>query len=893
MVAATTKSRIRFRALIAAVASLLIAMLAANPLLAEDLDQEVTFSIPAQRLETALLKFSQQAGVQLLTSSNEIPETLSPGVSGRLRVRAALKTLLEGTGLTFSQISAGTVAITEKGEKNTADTSRQSLVRVARVGDASSSISGQASGEQESARPAQTAASDKLDEIIVTATKRAERLQDVPISISVLTAEDIDRRGLVHAADYLRGIPGANQTESVYAQTITIRGMETLPHLQNFSSGPTTATFFGETPTTHTAGSYGGNADIKLVDIERVEVLKGPQGTAFGSSSMGGAVRQIPVAPKLDRFEGKVASGYSVTSGSGGRNYDFQAVGNIPLIADKLAIRAVAYAFSDSGFYRNRAGSDPAFQAFAARYGSQAFATDEDEVGAYYSTGARIAALFQASERLRFTLNYLTQKNELDGFPVQNNLTAYEQTVLRIPPEHVRRGQTAGYNDTKMDIANAVMEYGFGWADLLATYSYLDSRPKSAVTWTTDNSLWSFGPISPRALEQNHSNIGEVRLVTRFDGAWNFLAGLYAEKQFTERFLNYIWNGDPATNFFRPGDRIHDTYDRHDVTQKAAFGEVSWQFAPHFTLTGGVRTYQFDRTYRNEATGFLGNIAPRRSDADASGSTFRGNLSWKPADNTLLYAGWSQGFRLGRPQPQLAAGTCDTNGDGIIDGTSITLASTGSVSSDSVDSYEIGGKFAVLDRRLTVDAAVFRMEWSDIPVTVWPNVAGGCIAGYLTNAGAATSEGAELQASFRATPSLQIDIGGSYLDARLSKDVPAQGFLAGDRLPAAPKVNANLGLQQDFDLGGHPAFVRADAIYVGTFYGDVRGPRLAPDIDAGGYVKLDASARVSIEHLNIDLFVRNLTNEDDFTARRYGLSPVEFGYRLRPRTIGLQLSYSF
>ena len=201
------------------------------------------------------------------------------------------------------------------------------------------------------------------------------------------------------------------------------------------------------------------------MDIERVEVLRGPQGTTFGNSSIGGAVRTIPVAPKLDQFEGKMAVGYSVTGDTGGDNYNIQGVGNIPLIKDKLAIRGTAYQYRDSGFYRNGAGSDAAFQAFATARGAQAFAVDQEEVGSYYAIGGRVAALLQASENLRFTLSYLRQETEDYGFALATSGN-YQQNMLQVAPEHVQRGQTEGLTDYDIDIANALLEYDLGWGEV-------------------------------------------------------------------------------------------------------------------------------------------------------------------------------------------------------------------------------------------------------------------------------------------------------------------------------------------------------------------------------------------------------------------------------------------
>jgi iron complex outermembrane recepter protein len=735
-----------------------------------------------------------------------------------------------------------------------------------------------------------------IEEIIVTAQKRAERLQDVPVSIAVVSAEDIDQRGLFGAEDYLRGIPSINQMETSYGgQTIIIRGMETTTAFQNNGGGPTTATYFGETPTTNSAGLLGSSIDIKLVDIERVEVLRGPQGTAFGNSSLGGAVRVIPVQPSLSRYEGKVAAGYSVTSDTGGDNGNFQLIGNAPLVKDRLAVRAVGYQYNESGFYRNRAGSDALFQSSVVdRYGADSFAVDKDEIGAYYVIGGRVATLWQPIDNLRFTVSYLTQKSETDGFPLAND-GLYQQTFLQVAPEHVRRGQAGGFTDNNIDMANAQVEYDLGWASLLGTYSYIKGGTTHAVPFPAAFGLvW---PASIGAVDNNRGQIGEVRLASQLSGAWNFLVGIYAEDQEDKDDRTFLWHGDPATNPVAPGGRFLGSFlDTRDLTQNAAFGEVSWKFLPSWQLDAGARLYEYERVRTVDQDGpLLGGFRSTRADQDASGTNFRGSLSYKPVEDMLLYARWAQGFRLGRPLAPPAnalLARCDKNADGVFDGTNIAIQSTTRLASDEVDSYELGGKFTLMERRMTIEAAVFRIDWTNVPVLLsLPPVNPDCPFSYNANAGKAVSKGVEFSAAFRPTDVFQVDLGASWIDAALTEDVPAQGFSAGDRLPGSPEVNANLGLQYEIKLGRNNATVRTDAIYVGSFYGNVL-PLEA--FKAGDYVKLDATVRLEVGSFDFDVFVNNLTDEDAYTSRAVNPTREEFyGYRLRPRTIGLRLGYSF
>ena len=736
----------------------------------------------------------------------------------------------------------------------------------------------------------------RIEEIVVTARKRAENLQDVPISIAVVSADDIDRRALFSASDYLRGMPGAHQSEGVPSQSIVVRGLEANTIFQGTRGGETTGTYFGETPTIGAAGSLGSNVDIKLVDIERVEVLRGPQGTAFGSASMGGTVRTIPMPPKLDSFEAKADADFSVTSGTGAENYRFTLTGNAPLVQDKLAIRGTAYVQSDSGFYRNRAGTNAAFQSTVVQpYGAEAYAIDEDEVGAYYVSGGRVSALYQASERLRFSLSYLGQDNETNGIPVATS-GPYEQTVLRVAAEDVRRGETLGVLDSSIDIANATIDYDMSWANLLVTYSYLEGGTVYMRPYTSIGFNWAASNGNESELRRN---VGEVRLATHLEGDWNFIAGVYVEQNEERSTGDIIWFGDIARSLFPAAGRIlSSSSGEQDSDQKAIFGEVSWEFLPGLTATAGARFFEYQREVPHaQGSGSFYSLPPDQPKFEESDSVFRANLSYEPTKGALIYAGWSQGFRPGRSQAGLNGNLCDLNSDGIVDGTSISLRSTQEVNADNVDSYELGGKFVAFNR-LMIDAAVFRMDWSGVPVSnVIRNPAiPACISGFQVNAGKARTDGLELQLNLQATDSLRVDLGGSYLNSRIIEGLPAQGFPAGNLLPGAPKVNANLGLQFDFEVAGYPAFVRADAIHVGSFFGDLQN---SPVTKAGDYQKVDATARIGVNKFSIDLYVRNLTNEDAFTSRgAYSFSVLggfdgPYGYQMRPRTVGVRLSYDF
>ncbi len=848
--------------------------------------------IPSQQMADALNEFARQAGLQVLIDWEDSHQLTSPRISGTYTPQAALEKLLANTGLQYRYLDERTISVrAQKPRQGATSTSglsgdgRQDTLRLART-----------EGEENKAElptaQAGEAAPQSVQEVVVTATKRAERLQDVPMSVAVIGSEDIERRGLIGMEDYLRAIPGVSQIDRGSADnTIVIRGIITTPESENLSSGSTVASYFDETPITGAAGLGAGGIDVRPVDLERIEVLRGPQGTTYGSASLSGAMRLIPAKPRLDRFGAKVAASYSNTSELGGDNSMIQGVVNIPLVQDKLAVRAVGYRYDESGFIRNIAGTDLATIARLAAFGLGSFVQGfvQDDVGHMVSTGGRLAALWRPTDRLSLTLTYLTQKIEQDGAPL-SEIGKYEQTDIPSAPLGRVRGERGAVADTDIDLASLVLNYDLGWGALTTAASWVDSGSALAVnpapTFPIPGSL-----AFPSDFE---SRTAEVRVASQLQGRWQFLAGLFYE-DVDESFSNSLYWPGAGASPFGTNPMIFSGIGRQR-DQRAAFGEVSYDLTEKLTATVGGRYFKYDKDERQVREGGLaGGIAigagvPVFLESDEGDTSLKASLAYKPAKDTMLYASWAEGFRLGYPTAGLSSTLCDTNNDGLVDGTSVSIESTRRVNSDFLDNYEIGGKFAFLDRRVVLDTSVYHIKWNGLPIAA---SAACSTIGYTANAGEATSDGVELQASLFVTRGLRIDIGAAYTKAQLSKDAPGLGVGAEDgaRLPGSPKVNANLAAQYDFNVAGHNAFVRADSLYVGKFYADLLE---SPGAASGDYVKIDARAGVAFGSLSAELFVRNLTNEDAFTWRRgnFPTSPF-YGYRLRPRTVGIQLGYSF
>ena len=859
-------------------------------------EELIDFSIPPQPLANALLSFSGQSKAQVVTASASIADLNTKGVSERLTPRAALARLIEGSDLEIR--SSGEHSFSLLARSDEAKAGKPALVKVKAaseetgppVADAAPAATESDKKKENRQREVDDRGGElRIETVIVTATKREERLGDVPISIAVISAQDIERRGLIGMEDYLRGVPGVNQIDRGPADnSIVIRGITSQPQSDNLP-GATVASYFGETPITGSAGAgAGGSIDVRPVDIERIEILRGPQGTTFGSSSLGGATRMIPVRPRLDAFGAKIAGSYSTTSGTGSDNSMMQGVVNVPVVEDEFALRAVGYRFEDSGFYRNVAADDPATMAQAQSWGidNDVRANAKDDVGRVVSTGGRVAALWHAADGLDLSMNFLTQTIEQDGRLEATN-GKYEQIRLPIAPLRRIRGERSEVSDTEMDLVNVGVDYDLGWGALTVAASSIDA----GSDYNLGIVLGAF-PSSSTWSSDFESSTLEARLASKFDGNFQFLGGVFYEDVDEEQSQFISSPGAPAPNPYVT-EPIGSIERGRELDQRAVFGEVSYRLTEKLVATLGARYFRYNKNESIVREGGIfripiGGGVAEKSEKDENDSSFKADLSYKPTDASLLYASWAQGFRLGRATVGLPPATCDANSDGLVDGTGVTIESTRSVDSDFLDSYEVGGKFSLFDRRMVIDTSVYRIIWDGLPANVLAPQP--CNLNYTANAGEANSDGIEFQASLFVVDGLRLDFGGGYTRAKLTKNVAAQGWRDGDRLPGSPKVSANLAAQYDFDIASYKTFVRADSFYTGEFYGNFQP---SPLTEAGGYTKVDVRAGVEIGRVGVELFVRNLTNADEFTWRGLSNANSFFGYRLRPRTVGVQLAYSF
>ncbi|WP_286828285.1 MULTISPECIES: TonB-dependent receptor domain-containing protein [Kordiimonas] len=822
-------------------------------------------------------KLAQQAGFQLLIQSEDVRGVTAGLSAGRYTSSEALTQLLAGTNLTFRSVQGGAIAIVPLGAGG---------VRSISYAEGYDYAQGVAASQDDERVDEVRSGDIFLEEIVVTATKRATSLQDTPMSIAAIGAEEIERRGLVGMGDYLNSVPGVSVLDGAAGRTsLVIRGASSNPQNEGESNGSVVGVYFGETPITGLA-SYYSNPDVKLVDMERVEVLRGPQGTLYGSSNLGGTIRNIPAAPNLHAFEGRIEAGYSHTGGYGDGNSELQGVVNIPLIEDRLALRVVGFRFENSGYYRNLGISDPSIAAGVAQWGAVA-ATARGDVGNDKYLGGRISLRWEPNEKLRFNLMYMYQDIDQDGWAVAD-LDLGEQSYLqRGYKMRLTEDGESEFNESfgsEIEITNATVEYTLGSMSLLSSTSWVNEQ--SYIHREVGPIFFGFIPAGTPLEFDNSAFIEEARLTSQFSGPFQFVLGMYYEDiENAGTSQRGFFGGALEANPF-PEVLLYDLSSSSKTKQKALFGEVSYDILEQLKLTAGVRVFDYDREISGitRPSAFLP-AGSTHIEGGASDSNYKVSLDYTPNRDSLFYVTWSQGFRLGRPVPANPQPLCDQDSDGIFDNTEGVSTADRVLDSDFVDNYELGGKFSLFDNRLRLNAGVYQVNWDKIPISMV--AVPGCTV--TVNAGKARSRGVEFEGTWSIARDLMLNFGASLVKAVLTEDAGLLGN-SGDRLPGAPRYNVNVGLQYEFDVAGYGSFLRSDYYYVGGFYHNIAqtGPEL------GKYGKLNVRVGVDIDdHTRIELFANNLMDEagpawidgDGFVNPR--------AYLLRPRTIGMNISVDF
>ena len=717
---------------------------------------------------------------------------------------------------------------------------------------------------------AQSADVGMLEEVVVTAQRREERLQDVPAAITSLSGEDLSRRNLLGNADLATRVPSLSlDVQGPGESTLSIRGVGTA-----YGLAPAVSYYLNETPLDIRTDGSTGVQDIDFFDVDRVEVLRGPQGTLYGSSSMGGALRILTAQPDPTEFSSKVETGVSTMDG-GGTGYLGKAAVNVPL-GSNAAIRFVG-AYEHIPGYVDRAAPGDWFEPNPDLPISDRRINDADLLS------GRILGLVQVNDKLKITPSIWYSELDAGGASEYN-------TNL---PRFTTAGTYPNPAKSKAVNGNLLIEADLGFANLISSSSVLtrDVNNRRDLSLLSVNLAPLFGlpavdyPTLDRFTSDNEGLIQEIRLTSPADQRLTWVAGAYFSR-FEQNSVELIDSEAFATAFGQVDDTSLYTFDQEVIDrQGAVFADVTYAATPKLDLTVGARYYELRSSLENVQTGVL--AAPNQPliRADASGTSPRAVVAYRPTDDLMFYATAARGYRPGGPNVGLP--------DGI--GCELVDAYQPLYDPDSVWNYEIGAKSEFMQRRLSVNVAVYHIDWKDVQQAVADP---GCGYVIVANVGEARSRGVEAEIMMRPVDNLTLSAVASYTDAEFTSIAEAYQLASasttGDPLPGIPRKKFYVDAQYGRMLGDDRSwFVRADWTWLSSVPTGFTTQNRRPS-----YGSVGATAAYRIGRYELSLYGRNLTDEDGIVEISEGTTASIEGVfwtqiSTPPRTIGLNLAVDF
>ena len=742
--------------------------------------------------------------------------------------------------------------------------------------------------------------------VTVTAQKRKEDPNKVAMSISTVSGEQLQAQHVNDFTDLTRIVPNISFTAASGnggagpgTSNIEVRG------ISSAAGAATVGIYLGEVSITVGNVYTMGTVEPKFFDIDRVEVLRGPQATLYGASSMGGTIKFVPNEPDLTQAEFSTYTEVSGTRG-GSANYSANVVGNIPLLANELALRIGVQTQHTGGFINQVDGEGGVLA-------SNINQIDDQEL--------RVALKWKPIPALTIIPSLYYQN------VAAQDISAFN---LELPDYQAQKMVREPSRDTLLT-PNVTLNWDMGRADLTSSTSYFERNFDRTQNGSAYNSysLSTFltssaaGGTAPPALinaiaglpsavylnNQVRQVSQEFRLASKpYDAVspWTWLGGVYFSNQHTNIIENdpvfgvnasfaqfgfssadpAILPGAYAADF--PGDNAYHGAFHYREKQSSVFGEVNYYFTPALHVTLGARYLKGDSTLDQENSLYLAG-AGNTSSSSLSSKAFMPKyaLTWEVDPANTVYASLAKGFRLGGSNVFVPPTTCgpDLQANGIENGPA-------TYAPDSLWSYEFGSKSRLLKNRLSINADVFYVKWKNIQQGVYLPT---CTYTYNANAGDATSKGVEFEIKGKPMPGLTLSASGGYVKAELSNDKGVQngivGAVEGAQIQGVPQYNGAVNAHYNFALfGEQSAFVMGGMQWVGPSKGSLNPAQT--DYQRPAYHTANASAGIAFERYQLSVFVKNAFDTATVIQHPQVASIVE-GYRVAPRSIGMSLAAKF
>ena len=810
--------------------------------------QRYEIDIPALRVDAALKALARQTEAQLLFPYDLVKTIQANPVSGRYTLHEALELLLRDTGLSSSLTKGGVITISaapataqRDGNGNMMGKKKMSL-----LGSIAALVGVVIGPHMVRADQADTADQGaKLGEIIVTAQKREQRLQDVPVPVAAISAAALVDSGQLRLQDFSSSVPGlVVQPGAQSTQQLSIRG------IAPGSGNPTVGLTVDDVPFGSSI-SEEGVPDIDPSDLDHIEVLRGPQGTLYGANSLGGLIKFVTVDPSTDRLSGDVQAGIVGVQHGSDPGYSVRGSINVP-VSDTFAFRASGFARQDPGYIDN-----PVLHI--------------DGINKTDPYGGRLSALWKPAENLSLKLSALFQDYRGDGV----------NDVLVDPPYPPPLGdlqqnyaQRVGPFSRKVQAYSAILHWNFGGIDLTSITGYNvngfhDSFDLTAYFGPITQSM--FGVAGTPLFESTGIKkvSQEIRLASTGRHVDWMLGGFFTHER--THFDQDIDAEDPVSGPLVGSlgtSRIQEAFSEY-----AGFGNLTFHITDRFDLQTGGRLSHNTQRQDSLGTGIL----PPETHAASSDSSFTYLLvpQLRLSPNLMVYARIASGYRPGGPNNP-APGVPST------------------FEPDRTRNYEIGAKGDLFDRAVSFDTSVYYIDWRNIQLSESENV-----FSYVGNGGRAKSQGVELSMDSHPWTGLTLSGWVALSDAVLTQGVPPAAVAAGtygasgDRLPLSSRFSGSASVRQAFPLGeAVEGFVGATVTYVGQREGGFLAQG-TPRFSVPGYEKIDFHAGVHRDPWSVDVFANNIANKRGLLNGGDGNFP-NFAYiYIQPRTLGLSVKRSF
>ncbi len=758
-----------------------------------------------------------------------------------------------------------------------------------------------------------------IEEIVVTANKlNAQKVLDIPVSIQAISGDSLQRAGSSAFIDIAGQIPGLSvQDLGPGDKKYVIRGI-------NSTGDSTAGIYYGEAVISGSNADDGGGfeSDIRLYDLDRIEVLRGPQGTLYGASSMSGTIRFVPKSPDLNNLGGYLTMEGSETSHASG-NYNFNGAINLPIIDGVLALRLVGWKVYDSGYInQTRVGTGVTGlvnigTATAPNYQLRPIAgvgfvkgVNDDDVG-----GGRAVLRYQPTDNLTIDANYTSQTETSGG---SSRYTPAGVAAFSGGPIAPAQGCDLCNTDVtrspwsdNLKVFGLTVVYKTGAGTVTGTTNQFNRT--TGFTFDSTPILVSFGvPVPAETLEPRTRkvNSSELRFASDLDSPVNFVVGGFREHESQDLAVQVITtNGNGLVNgpfssatsadaldFPGVGNTFFGRTDQRNDTQYAGFGEATWKITPAWTAVAGVRyfteTLNGVQTQTHPFGGFPGapNLVPIHDPQETFNKvTWKGNLSYKFSDSLLGYGTVSTGFR----------------GGGLNAVSEPFEPIPAAYAPDSLTNFEVGAKGRLLDGLFDYQADVYFIRWNNIQVQ---ETTADAAFVYQGNAGEAKVKGLELELTAHPVQYLTASLAGSWQEAYLANGASQAQYKlnptlgrTGDGIPNVPRVQANFGLNYRRPImNGWDGMAAADLTFRGrenSYFSSallsVGPPPVHENIPLSPYTMVNLRLGLINGPWSVTAFARNLTDKRAQVSAINSSQDPDALLSVRPRTIGLTLTRTF